>query len=40
MVKVKGTYWAARGAFEDDSFDVGEVLKVVAIEGVKLICKK
>ena len=40
LVKVKGTLWAARGSYEDDVFAVGETLKVVAIEGVKLICKK
>ena len=40
IVKVNGTMWAARGAFDDDVFEVGEALKVVAIEGVKLICKK
>ena len=40
IVKVNGTMWAARGAFDDDVFEAGESLKVVAIEGVKLICKK
>ncbi len=40
LVKVKGTKWAARGSYEDDVFEVGEVLRVVAIEGVRLICKK
>ena len=40
IVKVNGTMWAARGAFDDDVFEVGESLRVVAIEGVKLICKK
>ena len=40
LVKVKGTQWAARGAYEDDVFAVGEALKVVAVEGVKLICKR
>ena len=40
LVKVNGTMWAARGAFDDDVFEVGEALRVVAIEGVKLICKK
>ena len=40
LVRVKGQYWSARGVNENDVFDVGEVLSVVAIEGVKLICKK
>ena len=40
IVKVNGTMWAARGAFDDDVFEVGESLRVVAIEGVKLICKR
>jgi len=40
QAKVKGQLWSARGVNEDDEFEVGEVLKVVAIEGVKLICKK
>ncbi len=40
QAKVKGQIWSARGIGEDDIFDVGEVLKIVAIEGVKIICKK
>ena len=40
LVRVKGTQWAARGSFDDDVFEVGEVLRVVAVEGVRLICKK
>ena len=40
LVKVKGQVWAARGVDDDDVFEVGENLNVVAIEGVKLICKK
>ena len=40
QVKVNGQGWSARGAYEDDTFEVGESLMVVAIEGVKLICKK
>lgn len=38
--KVKGQIWAARGVSDDSVFEVGEVLHIVAIEGVKLICKK
>ena len=40
QVKIKGQYWTARGAGENDVFEVGEALKVVSIEGVKLICEK
>ena len=39
-VKVKGQIWAARGVSEDDVFEIGERLSIVAIEGVKLICRK
>ncbi len=39
QVKVKGTYWSARSV-EGKGYDVGEILTVIAIEGVKLICKK
>ena len=40
LVKVGKMQFAARGAFDDDVFEAGEVLSVVAIEGVKLILKK
>lgn len=40
LVKVKGQVWSARGVGEDDIYEVNESLTVVAIEGVKLICKK
>ena len=40
QVKVNGQGWSARGAYDNDVFEVGESLMVVAIEGVKLICKK
>lgn len=40
QVRVNGQIWSARGAFENDVFEVGDVLNIVAIEGVKLICKK
>lgn len=39
-VKVNGQIWSARGVSDDDSFEVGERLRVVAIEGAKLICRK
>lgn len=40
QAKVKGQIWSARGVGEDDIFEVGEALHIVAIEGVKLICKR
>ena len=40
LVKIKGLVWSARGVGEDDIFEIGESLTVVAVEGVKLICKK
>ena len=40
QVKVRGQYWSARAVSDDAVYDVGERLSVVAIEGVKLICKK
>ena len=40
QVKIKGQIWSARGVEEDDVFEEGESLHVVAIEGVKVICKK
>ncbi len=38
--RVNGLVWSARAAFEDEVFEEGEVLVIVAVEGVKLICKK
>ncbi len=40
QVKVKGQVWTARSLDKDTTYEVGEILHVVAIEGVKLICKK
>ena len=40
QVKIKGQVWSARGVEEDSVFEEGEILHVVAIEGVKVICKK
>ena len=40
LVRIGRQLWSARGAYEEDSFEIGESLIVVAIEGVKLICKK
>ncbi len=40
QARINGQIWSARGISDDDVFEVGEVLDIVAIEGVKLICKK
>ena len=40
QVRVKGQLWSARGLFEDDVFERGEALRIVAIEGVRAVCKK
>ena len=40
QVRVKRTEWAARSVDDEDIFDVGTVLRVFAVEGVKLICNK
>lgn len=40
QVKVNGQSWAARAAYDEDTFEVGDVLSVVAIEGVRLVCVK
>ncbi len=40
QAKVNGQIWSARGISDDDVFDVGETLNIVAVEGVKLICRR
>ena len=40
QAKVNGQIWSARGCNDDDVFEVGDILRIVAIEGVKLICKR
>ena len=40
QVKVNGQGWSARSAYDDNCFDVGEVLSIVAVEGVRLVCVK
>ncbi len=40
LVKVKKTQWSARGVDDDDIFEAGETLTVVAIDGVRLICRR
>ena len=40
QVKVRGQVWTARSADKTQIYAKGDVLNVIAIEGVKLICKK
>ena len=40
QAKIRGQVWSARGVNANDVFEAGETLTVVAIEGVKLICRK
>ena len=40
QVRVNGQEWAARLVDEEDVAEIGEVLRIVAIEGPKLICKR
>ena len=40
QVKVRGQIWSARASDQNATYEVGEILNVIAIEGVKLICKK
>ena len=39
QVKVHNQIWSARSANPDKTFEEGEIVSIVAIEGVKLICK-
>jgi membrane protein implicated in regulation of membrane protease activity len=39
IVKVGNQMWAARAVSDDDVFRAGETVLVVALEGVRLICK-
>lgn len=38
-VAIRGTEWSARAVSEDTVIEEGKTISVVAIEGVKLICK-
>lgn len=40
LVKVGTTSWSARALSDDEIYEPDTVLTVVAVEGVKLICKK
>ena len=39
-VKVKGLEWAARTLSDEELLEEGTLVEVLAVEGVKLICKK
>lgn len=39
QVKVNNQIWSARSVDPEKTFEEGEVVSIVAIEGVKLICK-
>ena len=38
-VKVGSQVWSARSVYDDQPFECGEEVMIVAVEGVKLICK-
>lgn len=38
-VEIDGLYWAAKAAEEGRIYEVGEHVTVIAVEGVKLICR-
>ena len=39
LVRVRGQIWSARSA-DDNLLEPGEIVSIIAIEGVKLICRK
>ena len=40
QVKIRGQVWTARSSEEGVTYEKGEVVSVLAIEGVKLICNR
>lgn len=40
QVRVNGQGWSARAAYDEDCFEIGDTLSIVAIEGVRLVCVK
>jgi membrane protein implicated in regulation of membrane protease activity len=40
LVKIGSSVWAARAVDDNDIYEIGEKLVIVAVEGVKLICRK
>lgn len=39
-VRIGAEMWAARSVSDDVTFAVGETVQIVALEGVRLICKQ
>lgn len=39
-VKLRGVIWTARSEYDDDQLKTGDIVEVLAVSGVKLICKK
>jgi len=39
-VKINGQLWSARAETEGEKISVGEVVEIVAVKGVKLVCRK
>ena len=40
LARIKDQVWSVRSVDDRSIFECGEVIRVVAVEGVKLICKK
>ncbi len=40
LVSYGGNNWAAKSLLDEDVLEIGETVTVVAVEGVKLICKR
>ena len=40
QVRIGNQSWSCRTLFDEDLYEVGESVVVVAIEGAKLVCKK
>ena len=40
QLRLMGEFWSCRALYDEDLYRVGEKLVVVAVEGVKLVCKK
>ena len=40
QARCRGCDWAARALDDDETFSVGDIVSVVAVEGVRLVCKK
>lgn len=39
-VKVNGLIWSARSEHDDDHIRAGDIVQILAVSGVKLICRK